>query len=120
MDAIPPCGVRRARATPAQGQPYNRIQVLTRPRTIVLMTIAAAVAVFLVVQDRVTASGARRYVALQRAAIAGHAPGVTIEEVMAPAIERSVQQGVLWGGVVLVAGLSVAAIMSRRSEAGRE
>lgn len=77
------------------------------------MTIAAAVAVFLVVQDRVTASGARRYVALQRAADAGATATPTIDQVMSPVITRSVQQGLLWGGVVLAAGLGSAGPLSR-------
>jgi hypothetical protein len=85
-----------------------------RARTVVLMTLAAAVMVFAVVQDRVTASGAREYVARQRAALAGAAPPVAIDEVMRPAVERSVRQGLLWGGVVLVAGLGAAAVISRR------
>jgi hypothetical protein len=73
----------------------------------------AALAVFLVVQDRVTAAGARRYVALQRSAIAGRTPPVTIDEIMRPAVDRSVRQGVLWGGVVLLVGLGAAAVMAR-------
>lgn len=77
------------------------------------MSVAAAMAVFLVVQDRVTAAGVRRYVALQRSAVAGETPRVTIDEVMGPAVERSVRQGVLWGGVVLVTGLVAAAVASR-------
>lgn len=85
-----------------------------RVRAIVLMTLAAAVIVFAVVQDRVTAAGIREYVARQRAALAGAAPAVTIDEVMRPAVERSVRQGLLWGGVVLVAGLGTAALISRR------
>lgn len=83
-------------------------------RWIVLVSVAAAMAVFLVVQDRVTAAGAQRYVALQRSAIAGETPRITIDEVMRPAVERSVRQGALWGGAVLLAGLGVAAAASRR------
>jgi len=86
-----------------------------RVRWIVLVSAIAALAVFLAVQDRVTAEGARRYVALQRQALAGRAPAVTIDEVMAPAVERSVRQGLLWGGVVLLAGFGVAAAASRGS-----
>lgn len=85
-----------------------------RARTIVLMTLAAAIVVFAAVQDRVTASGVREYVAHQRAALAGAAAPVTIDEVMRPAVERSVRQGLLWGGVVLIAGLGAAAVISRR------
>ena len=84
-------------------------------RWILLVSAIAALAVFLVVQDRASAEGARRYVALQRQALAGRAPGVTIDEVMAPAVERSVRQGLLWGGVVLLAGFGVAAAASRGS-----
>ena len=74
-------------------------------RTILGVTFVAALVVFAVVQDRVTASGARQYVALQRPALAagGGAP-VTIEEVMAPAIRRSVLQGLMWTAVVVAGG----------------
>ena len=85
-----------------------------RPRAIVVMTAIVAFAVFCVVQDRVTAAGARRYAALQRDALAGHGRAVTIDEIMKPAIERSVQQGLLWSGAVMVAGFSVAGAVARR------
>jgi len=84
-------------------------------RAIVLIAVAAAVVVFAVVQDRVTAAGASRYVTRQRAAMAGEAPPVTIDEVMTPAIERSVRQGLLWGGAVLTVGLGIAAAASGRA-----
>jgi hypothetical protein len=90
--------------------------VTKQVRWIVLVSAIAAPVVFVVVQDRVTAAGARRYVALQRAAVAGRTPYVTIDEVMRPAIERSVRQGVLWGSVVLLAGLGTAAAVRRRSD----
>ena len=83
-------------------------------RWLVLVSVIAALAVYLVVQDRVTAAGARRYVALQRAAVAGQTPYVTIDEVMRPAVDRSVRQGMLWSSVVLVAGLGTAAAVRRR------
>lgn len=86
----------------------------THVRWIALVSVVAALAVFLVVQDRVTAAGARRYVTLQRSAIAGLTPRVTIDEVMRPAIDRSVRQGALWGGAVLLAGLGTAAAVSSR------
>ena len=85
-----------------------------RPRAIVIVTALLALAVFAIVQDRVTAAGARRYVALQRDAIAGRGPAVTIDQIMRPAIQRSVQQGLLWGGVVLVLGLGVAGLVGSR------
>ena len=73
------------------------------------MTFFAALVVFAVVQDRITADGARRYASLQREALAGRGKPVTIDEVMNVAIERSIQQGALWGGLVLVTGLVLAA-----------
>jgi hypothetical protein len=92
-----------------------------RPRAIVLMTAIIALAVFCVVQDRVTAAGARRYAALQSDALAGRGHAVTIDEIMRPAIAHSVQQGLLWGGVVMIAGLGVAGgIARRRSPASPE
>lgn len=77
-----------------------------RSRTVLGVTAVAAAATFCVVQDRITAEGARRYVALQREALAGRGSRVTIEEVMQPAIDRSVRDGLLAaGGVVIVGGL---------------
>jgi hypothetical protein len=93
--------------------------VRLRPRAIVIITALLALAVFAVVQDRVTAAGARRYVALQRDAIAGRGPAVTIDQIMRPAIQRSVQQGLLWGGVVLGLGLGVAGVVGRGSTSSR-
>ena len=87
---------------------------MVRARVILIVSALAALVVFAAVQDRVTAAGARRYVALQRDAIAGHGRAVTVDEVMRPAIERSVHQGLMWGGAVLVAGASVAGVVSRR------
>ena len=80
-------------------------------RWVVIVTCVAAVVVFAVVQDRITAAGARQYVTLQREAIAGRGKPVTIDEVMGPAIERSVRRAALWGGLVLVTGLVLAARM---------
>jgi hypothetical protein len=85
-----------------------------RPRVILIVTALAALIVFAVVQDRVTAAGARRYATLQRDALAGRGHAVTVDEIMRPAIAQSVQQGLLWGGVVLVAGVSVAGVVGRR------
>ena len=79
-----------------------------------MITAIVALAVFCVVQDRVTAAGARRYAALQGEALAGRGHAVTIDEIMRPAIEQSVQQGVIWGGGVMVAGLVLAGAVARR------
>jgi hypothetical protein len=89
----------------------------------VVASIVAAIAVFLVVQDRLTAAGARDYVARQGGAAAGQMAPVTIDEVMRPAVARSVRVGLLWAGVVLAAGLAAAAavrpIEGRRRERPR-
>ena len=84
------------------------------PRTVVRVTLMAAVVVFCAVQDRVTAAGARRYVAQQREALAGRTTPVTIDGVMRPAVTRSVEQGLLWAGTVCAAGLVAAAAVRRR------
>jgi len=89
-----------------------------RPRTILIASVIAALVVFAAVQDRITAAGARRYVALQRAALAGRAHAVTVEEIMRPAIARSVRLGLLWGGVVLVSGVGIAAVVAARGTGG--
>jgi hypothetical protein len=77
-------------------------------RAIIAFSTAAAIATFLVVQDRVTVGAARDYVMRQRAAEVGEMPKVTVDEVMHPAVTRSVRLGLLWGGVVLAAGVVVA------------
>jgi hypothetical protein len=79
-----------------------------------LALFSSALVVFCVVQDRITAGGATSYVSRQRAALASGGPRVTIEEVMEPAIRRSVQQGLLWGGGVALAGLAAAVIRPGR------
>ena len=85
-----------------------------RPRAILIVTALVALVVFAIVQDRVTAAGARRYVALQRDAIAGRGQPVTIDEIMRPAIRRSVRQGLLWSGVVVVGGVGIAGAVGRK------
>ena len=77
-------------------------------RKLLAWTFAAALAVFCIVQDRVTAAGARRYVALQKEALAGRGPYVTLQEVMQPAIDRSVRDGLLAAACVVVLGGLVA------------
>ena len=73
----------------------------------VLFSLLTALVVFCGVQDRVTAGGARRYVTLQRTALASARPAPGIDEVMRPAIRRSAEQGLLWGGVVMIVGLAI-------------
>ena len=78
------------------------------------MTLAASLATFAVVQDRVTAAGARQYVALQKEAGAGLGRPVTVQEVMAPAIRESVRRGAMAGGGVLLAGVLLMIARRRR------
>jgi hypothetical protein len=83
------------------------------------LTLFAALIVFAVVQDRVTAEGVSRYVQLHRTAPASGAPTVRVDEVMGPAIRRSVHQGLLWSGAVVLVGLG-AGVMTRRTPFRRE
>ena len=85
-----------------------------RPRTILLLTFAAALAVFAIVQDRVTAAGARQYVTQQNAALAGRGAPVTIDEVMQPAVRHSVRLGASWAAVVIAVGLTAATALRTR------
>jgi len=80
----------------------------------VVFTGITAVVVFAVVQDRVTVAGVGEYVSASREAAAGRRPPVTIDEIMKPAVARAFQQGALWGGVVLVAGLGGTLAARRR------
>ena len=82
------------------------------PRASVALTLASAFVVFCLVQDRVATKGADRYAALQREALAGRGAPVTVDQVMRPAVERSLRQGLIWGGVVLMTGLGAAAVLA--------
>jgi hypothetical protein len=86
-----------------------------RPRAVLLIAVTTAIVVFCVVQDRVTADGARQYAELQRAAAAGHGDPVTLDEIMRPAVRRSVQQASAWGAVVIGAGIIAAGVLRSRS-----
>jgi hypothetical protein len=77
-------------------------------RAALWLTFAAALATFCIVQDRITAEGARQYVALQQQALAGRGRAVTIEEVMRPAIDRSVRVALFSSGAVAVVGVAAA------------
>jgi hypothetical protein len=79
-----------------------------------VFTSVAALVVFAGVQDRVTVAGVGQYVALQREAMAGRRPAISIDDVMKPAVARGVQQGALWAGLVLVTGLSGTLVARRR------
>ena len=77
-------------------------------------SLLAGFVVFCGVQDRLTAAAARRYVTMQRQALDGNGPLVTIEEVMGPAVDRSVRQASLYGGAVAAAGVALGALRRRR------
>jgi hypothetical protein len=87
-------------------------------RVALWVTFAAALGTYCLVQDRVTAAGARRYVALQQDALAGRGPVVTIDEVMRPAVDRSVRLALYSSGAVAAVGVGAAfggrAIQARR------
>jgi len=82
---------------------------------VIAVTLLAALIVFAVVQDRLTAAAARQYVTLQRAAASGAGPSVTIDEVMRPGVRRSVRVALLWSGMVAIVGLVGAAAVARRT-----
>ena len=94
-------------------EPYNRFVV--RP---IVLTCLAAVAVFAVVQDRITGAGVGQYLAMYREAVAGGRTPVSIDDVMQPAVERGVRQGAFWGGAVLIAGVAGTLTVRRRAHRG--
>jgi hypothetical protein len=82
-------------------------------RRLVVLTFLAALVMFCIVQDRVTAAGASRYALQALAAIDQHQPVAPIDSVMRPAVRRSVALGLASAGAVLVAGLGTAAAVAR-------
>jgi hypothetical protein len=88
------------------------------PVRLVLVTIAAVAVVFCAVQDREMAAGVGRYVAAQRAAVAGRGPAVDVEDVLAPAVRESVRRGLMWAGLTGAAGMAAAAVTARRLRRG--
>jgi hypothetical protein len=87
------------------------------PRAILAIAVIIGAVVFCVVQDRVTAAGARQYVDLQLAAAQGRGAPVTVDEIMGPAVGRSVAQGLMWSAVVIVMG-TIAAFAVRQTRGG--
>ena len=78
------------------------------------LTLLGAFVAFCIVQDLVMTAGARRYVELQKAALAGHGPRVAVDQVMTPAIARSVRDGLISGGAVAAVGLAMMRSRRRR------
>ena len=81
--------------------------MLFRSGKALAISAVVAVATFAVVQDRVTAAGAREYVALQRVAMAEGRQGPSIETVMAPARARAVSWAGGAAGIVFAMGASL-------------
>jgi ABC-type Fe3+ transport system permease subunit len=79
-----------------------------------VFTFLAALVVFCVVQDRVTAAGAQQYALQALAAIDARQPVPPIDAVMRPAIRRSVRLGFLSADAVLMVGIVTAVVVSRR------
>jgi hypothetical protein len=77
-------------------------------RAILAIAVILAAVVFCIVQDRLTAAGARQYADLQRAAAQGRRSPVTVDEIMKPAVRQSVAQASFWSAVVVVAGVALA------------
>jgi hypothetical protein len=82
---------------------------------IVLIPVIVALGAFCVVQDRVTAAGARRYVRVHRDAAVRGAAAPSIDEVMRPAVRQSVWYGALSGGAAAGVALGAGALWGRRS-----
>ncbi|MGH9350058.1 MAG: hypothetical protein ACRD26_22620 [Vicinamibacterales bacterium] len=93
----------------------RQVRKVRTVRGVFWITVAAVVTVFCVVQDRVTADGARRYVALQDAALEGRGRPVTIDDVMRPAVDRSVRLALWWSGAVAALGAAAGAAVRRAS-----
>ena len=83
------------------------------PRTVLLVALVTAVVAFCRVQDRFTASAARQYVDRQQAAVEGRGDPVTVDEIMRPAVRRSVEDASLWGAAVMGLGVVVAVVLRR-------
>jgi hypothetical protein len=82
-------------------------------RGLVVFTFVAALAVFCIVQDRITAAGATQYAEQARAAIARNERPIPVDEVMRPAVDRSVRVGMTWAGIVLSGGLAAVLVIAR-------
>jgi hypothetical protein len=84
-----------------------------RRSVLIGLALLLGLAAFCVVQDRVTAEGARRYVRQQRAAENGNGVAPPVDDVMRPAIAASVREGATWGGGVAAAGVALALLFGK-------
>lgn len=112
--------------TEARFKPPTTGSLFDRPRRRVplwlwILIVAALIALgaFAYVQDMWMAEAAGRYADLQRAALAGNGPAVTVSGVLEPAVRESVERGAAWGAGVLGAGAAAAAVAGRTSSARR-
>ena len=69
------------------------------------LIVLAAVLTFCAVQDGETSAGVGRYIAAQRAALAGQGPAVSVDAIMGPANRLAVREGMAWSGRLAMAGL---------------
>ena len=83
-------------------------------RRAVVFSSVAALLVFAAVQDRLTAHAVARYLSVQRDALAGRGPAVTIDEVMKPAVSSAVREAAVAGGLVFAAGFGGFLVARRR------
>ena len=108
--------------TEAKFKPPTEGSIFDRPRRRVplwlwILIVAALIALgaFAYMQDLWMAEAAGRYADLQREALAGGGPAVTVTGILEPAIRESVEVGAAWGGGVFGAGAVVAAVARRAS-----
>jgi hypothetical protein len=82
---------------------------------VAVFSVVAAVGVFCVVQDRVTAAGARQYVRMHREAAAAGGPEPSLGQMMDRAVRQSVWYGLVAGGATAGAGLGAGVLAGRRT-----
>ena len=101
---------------PTEGSLFDRPR-RRMPLWLWILIVAALIALgaFAYMQDLWMAEAAGRYADLQRDALAGRGPAVTVTGVLEPAIRESVEVGAAWGGGAFGAGAVVAAVARRAS-----
>ena len=114
-EALGPNGSKVIRIIDADAMLVSSPVLRLTPAWTVATAVVVATLVFLGVQDHVTGLGAGQYVALQRAAIEGRGPAVTVDSVMDPWVGKSVRQGLAWSALPLGVGLAAAAVQARRA-----
>jgi hypothetical protein len=82
------------------------------------LVVLASLITFCLVQDAETSAGVGRYLEAHRLSAAGHAPRVTIDEIMVPANRLALREGMAWSGRVAMVGLIAILVYRRRSRRG--